>query len=53
MNRNAASHGGADPLVRTGPLDPLLANEISLNQTKQAGEGVGCGPGSAPQGWSA
>ena len=44
MNRNAASHGGADP------LDPLLANEIGFNQTKQAGEGVGCGPGVRPTG---
>ena len=50
MNRNAASHGGADPWSARVPLDPLLANEISFHQTKQAGEGVGCGPGVRPTG---
>ena len=40
-----------------GPLDPLYANAISLIQTEQADEGVGCGPGGPPhsgrrvQGW--
>ena len=50
MNRNAANHGGADPWSARVPLDPLLANEISFNQTKQADEGVGCGPGVRPTG---
>ena len=39
---------GRTPWSARIPLDPLLANEISFNQTKQAGEGVGCGPGVRP-----
>ncbi len=35
-------------LVRAGPLDPLLANEINLLHPEQAGEGVGCLPGVRP-----
>ena len=33
-------YGGADPLVRAGPLDPLLANEISCVRAQQADGGV-------------
>jgi hypothetical protein len=41
---------GRTPWSARVPLDPLLANEISFNQTKQADEGVGCGPGVRPTG---
>ena len=36
------------PTATAGPLDPLFADEISCTQTKQADEGVGCGPGGPP-----
>jgi hypothetical protein len=40
---------GQTPWSARVPLDPLLASEISFLQTRQADEGVGCGPrGSAP-----
>src|ERR1035441_8898010 len=41
---------GRTPWSARVPLDLLLANEISFHQTKQAGEGVGCGPGVRPTG---
>src|SRR6266566_717754 len=42
--------GGRTPWSARVPLDPLLANEISIIHTAQADGGVGCGPrGSALQ----
>jgi hypothetical protein len=39
---------GQTPWSARVPLDPPIANEFSPIQTKQADEGVGCGPGSPP-----
>ena len=39
---------GADPLVCAVPLDPPVTNKFGSNQTEQADEGVGCGPGGPP-----
>jgi hypothetical protein len=38
----------ADPWSARVPMDPLLADEISLAHAKQADGGVGCGPGGPP-----
>ncbi len=39
---------GQTPWSARVPLDPLVGNEFSSIQTKQADEGVGCRPGGLP-----
>jgi hypothetical protein len=39
---------GRTPRSARVPLDPPIVNELSLIQTKQADEGVGCRPGGPP-----
>ena len=46
--RNRTETVGQPPGLRGSPLAPPVANEFSSNQTKQADEGVGCGPGGPP-----
>jgi hypothetical protein len=40
--------GNWTAFVGRTPLDPPVANKFSSIQTKQADEGVGCGPGGPP-----
>ena len=39
---------GQPPWSARVPLDPPVANRFTSIQTKQADEGVGCGPGGPP-----
>jgi hypothetical protein len=39
---------GQTPRSARVSLDPLFANGISFFKTRQADEGVGCGPGGPP-----
>jgi hypothetical protein len=45
---NPAQIVGRTPWSARVPLDPLLANGISIIRPGQADEGVGCGPGGPP-----
>ena len=39
---------GQTPWSARVPLDPPVTNKFGSNQTEQADEGVGCGPGGPP-----
>jgi len=46
--QKAAVIVGQTPRSARVPLDPLFANGTSFLKTRQADEGVGCGPGGPP-----